>query len=265
MRSMLLVNIRNACSAPEHIIWRNMLLFVLMFALVGYLSNGDESFKNEAKAYSLFKRGKTDEALGVAAKSLNVSHGLTVARAYYLTDKNMLAEKLFEYPQYYASEGLLPSEAQKTILPSDTVYAMFGTERAAGESATDYLRRIVRSDTVPSSTIVDYYLCALLLDKKITEFVTELSSYYNIEDDKKLPKHYREALIYYNSTIEGFDDSVTGPDSEEDTQTLESDSLAVQLRRMFEIEKQYSELHIRSNYVRKDFGNTYWWYFLYSE
>lgn len=262
MRSMLLANIRNACSGTELIIWRNFLLFALLFSLTGILSDSDESFKNEAKAYSLFKRGKTDEALGVAIKSLNASHGLTAARAFYLADRNMLADRLFEYPQYYAAEGLLPSVTQKTALPPDTVYAMLGAERKAGETATDYLRRIVRTDSMPSPIATDYYLCALLLDKKITEFITELSSFYNIEDNESLPKHYKEALIYYNSTIHSFDNIIVRPASEAD---VEPDSLTAKLQRMFELEKQYSELHIRSNYIRKHFGNTYWWYFAYSE
>ena len=30
------------------------------------------------------------------------------------------------------------------------------------------------------------------------------------------------------------------------------------------LEREHKDLLVRSNYVRKSFGDTYWWYYLYS-
>lgn len=298
LQRVLFAKIKNLQMEGNRIVWRNLLLFVLMFCLTGWLSNGKEGFKQEAAAYSLYKRGNINAALKVAKRSLTVTHELTAARAFYLAKSGALGEKLFSYPQYYGAEGLLPKMQQTSPISPDTVYAQFHLSRNSNEPALDYLRRVAEGDTLKSRTTADYYLCALLLEKRLTDFIEELPRYYNIHSGKELPLHYQEALIYYVTTIddskisfeadslrselllmglmnwnygqdvpthykEAFKDyALSSADFEN---MLDVDSLGKEFVAMVELEKKYPQLHVRSNFIRKHYGNTYWWYFTYSE
>lgn len=236
----------------NRVLWRNIMLFVLMFCFTGWLSNGEENIKNEALAYVRYKHGRLNEALNVAKRSLVSSQELTSSRAYYMALSDELGDRLFKYPQYYKSEGLLPAVEQNTPLSPDTVYATLGLSRDKGEKALHYLQRAITQDSLPRIT-TDYYLCALLLDKRITEFVSYLPRYYDMEESDSLPIHYKEALILYSDVIS-------------DTLTLKNDTLLYrQYSSMRALEQEHTDLLIRSNFIRREFGHTYWWYYLYSE
>ncbi len=233
-------------------LWHNFFSLSLFFVFVGVVSNGDENLKNEASAYVRYKHGNVDGALNVALKSLSATHEFTAARAFYLSQKGALGENLFEYPQQYASEGLLPPISQTTPLSPDTVYSYIGFKRKSEESALSYLNRAILNDSVPHPAI-DYYLCGLLLDKRLSEFVEKLSLYYDVNSTDKLPKHYKEALILYSDIktdyILPFDD----------------DEIQKAYVVMQKLESEYPDYQIRSNYVRRKFGKRYWWYYNYSE
>ena len=146
--------------------------------------------------------------------------------------------------------------------------------------------------------IADYYLCSLLLDKRINEFVKELPRFYDIKSGKRLPQHYKEAIIYYVTTIGDYEitfdaDSMRSEllimglldwdygeripehykdaikeytlSSQEFGNMLDVDSLGKMYVSMLELERKYPQLHIRSNFIRKHFGHTYWWYFAYDD
>lgn len=298
LRNLLFAKIKDLQTEGHRIVWRNLLLFTLFFCVVGWLSNGEDNFKSEAAAYSHYKRGDVDAALNVASRSLNASHELTAARAFYLANAGEMGDRLFRYPQYFGAEGLLPALQQTSPLSPDTVYAALGYERLPDESALNYLRRVVDTDSVPSRMVADYYLCALLLDKRVTEFVEELPRFYDISNGESIPMHYKEALVYYVTAIGDFEitfesDSLRsellimglldwnyGEDipehykeafkdyalsSQQFDSIVDADSLGREFARMIELEKEYPQLHIRSNYIRKHFGHTYWWYFGYSD
>lgn len=298
LRGMCIYNRRYKPQLRTKIVWRNFLILTILFCLTGLLSNSDENFKNETQAYSFYKKGDIDAALNVANRSLNASHELTSSRAFYLALNNELPNQLFAYPQYYGVEGLLPPQKQMTPLHPDTVYTFLGAQRMQDEAALDYLRRAVKNDTLPSAALVDYYLCGLLLDKRVSEFVEELPLYYDLQSENPLPRHYKEALLYYVTAVDELDlpfetDSMRAeymkmsimdwkdigdlPAHYKEVLTkyafaadgietlVDADSLGKEFVTMLEMEKQYPELHIRTNYIRKKYGNTYWWYFGYSE
>ncbi len=291
-------NRRHKPMINANIVWRNFLLFTILFCITGLLSNSDENFKNETKAYSFYRNGDIDKALSVANLSLNASHELTASRAFYLAQNNELPEKLFTYPQYYGAEGILPPQKQMTPLHPDSVYNALGVERLQNEAALDYLRRALQSDSLPSTMLVDYYLCALLLDKKITEFVEEMPRYYNLGSDISLPRHYKEALLYYAMAVDKIDLSFDADSMRSEYMNMglmeqigddelpqhykdalrdyvysvdgieklaDVDFPVKDFAEMLRLEKQYPDLHIRTNYIRQKYGNTYWWYFAYSE
>ncbi len=248
LRRMLFAKIKNIAMSANRIIWRNLILFVILFSLVGFLSNNEENFKREALVTSYYKKGDTENALKVGYRSNVASHSLTVQRAYILSEGGMLGEKLFEYPQYYGAEGLIPAKEQVSPLVPDSVFALIGASPLPGEKAMDVFKRALKNDKV-TPVAKEYYLSALLLDRKIVEFVDNIKILYPETDATDLPKHYQEALVLYSS-ING--DSVN------------INSAVQEHYNAFKaLEAEHEDIFVRANYLRRHFGRTYWWYYLY--
>lgn len=250
LQRVLFEKIKNLAMSTNRMIWRNLILFVIMFCLAGTLSNGEENFKREALVASRYKGGDAEGALAVGYKSLDASRELTAMRAYILAKENSLGERLFEYPQLYGAEGLLPFAQQTSPLSPDSVATLLGDTIKEKENTLDYLRRLAHADTLAVAAR-DYYLSALLLEKEVIEFEAELTRMCGSYRVDSLPKHYREALLLLKEF------------SSEYQLNLEDSVLNSKFRSMREVESKYDDALMRNNYVRKAFGRTYWWYFLY--
>lgn len=250
LQRVLFEKIKNLAMSTNRMIWRNLILFVIMFCLAGTLSNGEENFKREALVASRYKGGDAEGALAVGYKSLDASRELTAMRAYILAKENSLGERLFEYPQLYGAEGLLPFAQQTSPLSPDTVSTLLGDTIKENENTLDYLRRLAYADTLALAAR-DYYLSALLLEKEVIEFEAELTRMCGSYRADSLPKHYREALLLLKEF------------SSEYQLNLEDSVLNSKFRSLREVESKYDDALMRNNYVRKAFGRTYWWYFLY--
>lgn len=250
LQRVLFEKIKNLAMSTNRMIWRNLILFVIMFCLAGTLSNGEENFKREALVASRYKGGDAEGALAVGYKSLDASRELTAMRAYILAKENSLGERLFEYPQLYGAEGLLPFAQQTSPLSPDSVATLLGDTIKENENTLDYLRRLAHADTLAVAAR-DYYLSALLLEKEVIEFEAELARMCGSYRADSLPKHYREALLLLKEF------------SSEYQLNLEDSVLNSKFRSMREVESKYDDALMRNNYVRKAFGRTYWWYFLY--
>lgn len=249
LRRILFAKIKNIAMSAYRIIWRNLVLFVILFSLVGFLSNGEENFKREALVESYYKKGEIDKALKVGSLSNVASKTLTLQRAYILAKEGLLGEKLFEYPQLYGVEGLIPEPEQISPLVSDNAYTLLGASLLPEESRNDMLKRALNSQTATPAT-KDYYLSALLLERNIVEFVDAVENLYPDTDKKDLPKHYQEALILYSDINQG--------EFVVDNQLMLEDFKAFKA-----LETEHDDSFVRANYVRRKFGHTYWWYYLY--
>lgn len=249
LRRVLFAQIKNIAMSANRIIWRNLVLFVILFSMVGFLADGEENFKREALVASYYNKGDIEKALEVGARSNVASQTLTAQRAYILAKEGLMGEKLFEYPQLYGAEGILPETEQISPLVPDSVFSMLGVEPQPGEKAKDLLKRAVDANAV-SNPVKDYYLSALLLDRDIVEFVDAVERLYPDTDRKYLPKHYQEALVLYSS----IDGSVSNVDS---------GAIMEQFEAFKVLEAGHDDFFVRGNYLRRKFGRTYWWYYLY--
>lgn len=249
LRRVLFAKIKNVAMSANRIIWRNLILFVILFSLVGFLSNGEENFKREALVASCYKKGDIDGALKVGYLSNVASRSLTAQRAYILAKNGMLGEKVFEYPQPYKAEGLFPSGIQISPLVPDTVYALLGISPSQNEKPMELLKDAVMNDSA-SGAVKDYYLSALLLDRKIVEFADAVKALYPNTELNKLPKHYQEALMLYASI-------------DTDAVSVDNQAMQEQFDAFKALEKEHDDAFVRANYVRRRFGRTYWWYYLY--
>jgi hypothetical protein len=214
------------------------------------LSNGEENFKREALVAVRYSKGDVEGALAVGRKSLDASPELTAMRAYVMASDGLLGERLFEFPQFYGAGGIMPGKVQTSALVPDSVYALIGARPDSTERNMDFLKRLVDTDSA-NYVARDYYLSSLLLDRQLVGFKDELARLcgeYNVDS---LPKHYREALLLCSEFTDDF------------SLELESDTLFVMFDELRGIERQYDDALVRNNYVRKAFGRTYWWYYLY--
>lgn len=252
LRRMLFESIKSAAMSQNRMLWRNLMLLILQFCLVGTLSNSEENFKRETRVASFYNAGMVDKALEVGYKSLNASRELTAMRAYLLANEGLLGERVFEYPQYYGVEGLFFFSEQTSPFVPDSVYSLIGATLAEGESAVEFLERTAYAD---SANVVarDYYLTSLLLDRRLVKFKDEVLAIYGAKGLDALPKHYREALLLYAD----IDTTAAGDYAINDATMLK------RLHRLRAEEALHPDLYVRSNYVRRYYGNTYWWYFIY--
>ena len=249
LRRVLFAKIKNVAMSANRIVWRNLEIFVVLFCLVGFLSNGEENFKREALVESYYRKGNVKKALEVGYLSNTVSQTLATQRAYILAKEGLLGEKLFEYPQPYSSDVLFPEDVQVSPLVPDSVFSLIGVNPVPGEKMLETLKRAVESDSsTPAAR--DYYLSAMLLDRRLVEFAGTVASLYPDVKISDMPKHYQEALVLY-SNIDG---SVV--DSDNNGMQKHFDAFKA-------LEKQYDDPFVRANYMRRNFGRTYWWYYLY--
>ena len=251
LQRVLFMRIKDITRATNRIMWRNLLLLSLLFCYTGMLSGGDENFKHEAMVYHYVKRGDYEKAKKVARRSLAASQQLTAARAYLLAHDGELGESLFTYPQYYGVEGLLPTAEATSPINMDTVCNFLKAKPAKNEKAIAFLQRASAVDTADVA-VKDYYLSALLLDKRLDEFADSLPVHYNIADVSSLPRHFKEALLLHGKMNDALDAQFADAELEK------------RYAEFVALEREHKDLLVRSNYVRKSFGDTYWWYYLYS-
>ncbi|MBR5151191.1 MAG: hypothetical protein IKW61_07800 [Bacteroidaceae bacterium] len=250
LRRVLFMRIKDITRATNRILWRNLLLLSIIFSATGFLSKCDENFKHEAMIYHYVKRGDFAKACKVGQRSLNASQELTAGRAFLLAHEGLLGEKLFTYPQYYGAEGLLPKRNCASPLSSQMVYELVDIEPQTGEAAMDYIARAAATDSA-ATCAKDYYLCAMLLDRRLEAFADTVAGYYDTTNAATLPMHYKEALLL-SSKLNGNDAPFNDPDLEKRYNEFRL------------LEKEYEEPLARTNYTRKQFGTTYWWYYLYA-
>ena len=60
LRRMLFESIKSAAMSQNRMLWRNLMLLILQFCLVGTLSNSEENFKRETRVASFYNAGMVD-------------------------------------------------------------------------------------------------------------------------------------------------------------------------------------------------------------
>ncbi len=249
---MLFEKIKNPTMVANRIVWRNLILLTITFMSIGCLSGGDKNFMREAIQYKYYRNGDVEAALSVSARSPLASPQLTAQRAYLLSLKGELGERLFEFPQYYGAEGILPSVVRTAPIVPDTVYAHIGLKRDSSENAVEYLVRAVSCDSVGIAA-QEYYLSSLLLERRLVDFADKVFEFYNVGDADGLPKHYKEALVLYSHIVPDYPLSMDAGD------------MRSSLKIMIAEAAEKGSLFMHSARAQDEYGGTYWWYFLYGE
>ena len=225
----------------------NLLLLCVMTVCIG---NTNVHFHHELQAEEALRKQDYARALQVGEKSMDPSRNLTALRAYAMSRQGTMGEDLFRYPQLYGAAGLLmgTSDEKALRLNADSLYIYLGERPALGEPALDFFRRICREET-GNYTTMDYYLSALLLEKKLDDFVDAFDELYIVRDS--VPCYYRQALFLHDKFH---------PTAPADTTDVPMEELwGKYTQKQQELSGQRGE----RNYMRREFGDTYWWYYQY--
>lgn len=229
------------------------LIILLVWALMTVgIGNSDRNFHHELAVERCLRAKKYEDALKVGERSLEATRTLTALRAYALAHVGQMGDRLFAYPQYYKSEGLFFSGDSLHDLryTNDSIYHYLGARPYENESKLLFLQHICDRE-IGKYTSLDYYLSALLLDKKLKDFAGAMCEFY--EENTRIPRYYQEALVMYQSTHPEYT-------------CLAIDSTIVQRFDAYKTrQKDFTSPVEEENRMRREFGDTYWWYYDYQK
>lgn len=229
----------------------NAISLLLLAIMTCVFSNTDEKIHQQYKIEYCLMNNDYEGALKVGKKSNQANQETTALRAYALSKRNELGEHLFEYPQLYGPEGLLIPRADSVHMvfnPDSLYYALGAYPRYHKEPAMEFLTLLKQAPHQAIEPMAgEYYLCGLLLDKRLQDFVETLPDYYVMMDSVALPHYYEEALVLYSR--QGY--YTEHLDSLLDSQYEKYDSIKVSAKNA----KQ------AANLTMNDYQHTYWWYY----
>ncbi len=229
-------------------LWINLLIITVQFMYVCAFSNSDRLFHARLHVLQSLCEKDYDEALCTIDKLETSDRQLTTLIVYTLSKKNMLAERLFEYPLRGGSVSLLPDSTLTTKIGFDEIYHHLNLKIPGNQIHNSI--EFIRHGRGRNKQAADYILCGYLMDKNLDAFVENITKYYDIND--LLPKHYREALTLYVHSHTApkviFKNSIMDADFQ-DYQNMEHD---------------ITDTEERKNKLRDTYGNTYWYYYQYA-
>lgn len=228
----------------------NLTCMLGCFAFVSLVSNTNDELHYELRIQSLYAKGEYKKALLVGNKSLATNRRLLALRALSLARIGEMGESLFEYPIPENSTDLFlhHSDGAYMMLPLDSITKMIGYIPSEKDYMSQMSNHLHSAYLHRHPQLRDYWLCTLLLQKRLDDFAIWLPRFYKISD--KLPKHYREALILYRSLFVHPRIIYDGTASEE-----------ANYSDFAELADKYADATERKNCLRRLYGNTYWWFF----
>lgn len=226
----------------------NMLISLAMALYLGLAGCSDDVLSYEVRTARYIVDGKYEDALDVGKKSLSTSPLLTALRAYAMTRQpDGMGNYLFGVPLPAGGSRILylsSGDSSRTLFPIDSLSFL----RTAGlhEVNAD------SSLTFDQCRAADYRLCGLLLDKQLDRFVEELKRYYIVSDSTVLPKYYEQALVLYERL------NASGHHADYINTNVTANYIDFK-----EKGSKYADSTERSNRLRREYGDTYWWYYFY--
>lgn len=233
----------------------HLLIFLVMALVTGLFMHPGEIISYEVRTSRYITENDYEKALQVGEKSLATSSRLTALRAFSMGQlPGGLGERLFSIPlpEDATADVLLLTNADScfSLFRPDTLYTHLGYAPNPGLSTTDFLERCARKN--PQGLAKDYYLCALLLNKEVERFARDLPRYYVISDSTLLPHYYAEAMVLYNRLHPNISEGYKNP------------NIAANYIDFKEKERKEHNAIVRRNLLRREYGQTYWWFYFYS-
>ncbi len=252
-------------------LWINAAVLLALFLMVGSIGTSNDVLHYELKVERLISEKRYGEALEVGKKSLASSSRLTQLRMYALALCGELCERMFDYPQYNGTVGLLDVADTSAVyyrIDADDVCTYLGVRCGKGVCSTRcYLKHADRhlvqcADTLHkmyphAARLDDYILAYHLLDKNLSDFQMRLKG----RTENALPRACMEAMLTcrefaaVDSSFVVDAELLSAVDSLTQARYVEYNGMKNELTDPVE----------RKNRLRRKFGNTYWWYHEYAE
>lgn len=287
-------NTQNYSNRLSPLLWPNFSVLMLVILCFTTCNSATDVNMYEQKTERLILEEKYEDALEIGDKSLSTNLRLTNLRMFALSKSGQLPERLFDFPQYYGSDGLLcVSDTNKLLyrFSAKDICSYLGVECDSNVHSTeDYFNSVLfrqqlvadslmgieleRSENPDSlknqieyrynrlknekKRIDDYILCGLLLDRNIDAFKQKINTIYASEviSDSVVPV---ESLpIAYREAM-----VMVYPEI--------GDTAMIKLYgRYLDLRDSEKDSTISSNITRRTkidansprtFGNTFWWYY----
>ncbi len=189
----------------------NVLLSCVGMVFCVALTNTDRELHLQLSLAQTVHRKDYSFANSIPEGETTTNNSITALRVLALSKQGGMADNLFSIRGLNGSRSLLPDSAPSALIyhTPQIVYGQLqaipvnfnGNVRSFLHKAVE--RRMVilqdtattQADSLRARPLMDYYLCALLLDRDLPSFVNELPRFYN--QDAVLPRHYTEALSMY--------------------------------------------------------------------
>lgn len=249
-------------------LWHTFLPPTVILTLLGlYMGIGaaaPDYVHYELRTAGALRGNHPRQAYKIGETALATSPRLFALRCYLLatTDRQGLGHQIFKQPVPRGGSSILlfPTDRRQSLtLPADTLYRTLGSAPRPGESTLAYLRRCAVAAKTGNPhekylPAIDYYLCALLLDRRIDLFAQEIRTFYPLRiRQHKLPSYYAQALVLYTR-------SRTRPSI-----VYRDGAVEANLRDYSEMSDTISCADCRRNLLRRSYGETYWWWYEYEK
>ena len=228
----------------------NLFILLCLCLMTACIGNSNIHFHHELKVEEALRKQDYETARQVGMKSMDPSRNLTALRAYAMSREGTMGEYLFQYPQLYGAAGLLmgTSDDKALRLNADSLYVYLGARPALGEPAMNFFERICQEES-GNYTTMDYYLSALLLERKLEPFVKAFDELYIVRDS--IPYYYKQALFLHDKMHPSKTPKVADEAMEEQWKVYEEEKTNL------------AGTVGEGNRMRRKFGDTYWWYYQY--
>ena len=150
---------------------------------------------------------------------------------------------------------LLPNdEWQRLNFPPDSLYVRLGGTPAEGETTLQFLKRLaLPADTAhrPTPLARDYYLCALLLDRRLSDFAETYAALCP-GDSVQIPRFYSEALALHSRKHDlpfAYND----------------EAVEANLLDFMDMARKTGTAQEGRNLLRRSYGETFWWYYYFGQ
>ncbi len=200
----------------EHATLFNYLAGNILFSCVGIvfcmaLTNTDSQLHlQQSLAQAVYRKDYT-YANTIPPGETITNNTIMALRVLCLSKQGCMADKLFSIGGLNGSSSLLP-DSTPSALVYNTPKMVYNQLQAVPINFNNDVRRFLQKaterrmialqdtattlcDSLRARPLMDYYLCALLLDRDLPSFVNELPRFY--AQDTTLPRHYSEAIAMY--------------------------------------------------------------------
>lgn len=239
-----------------------LLQLILLCLFVGVGNGVTDLTHYELRTAQALQSDHPKGAYKVGEKSYTTSPRLFAMRCYLMATihKHGLGNKVFE--QMVPAGGgasclLLPNdEEQRLLFPISNQEHLLGSARHVNETPLQYFKRCAWLAAFKghraNNVAIDYYLSALLLERRLDLFAQEIDRFYSREVQQgKLPTYFAQALVLYQR-------SRTQP-----IVRYQDSGIEANFEDFSDMGDTISNRTIRCNTLRNSYGETYWWWYTY--